>query len=164
MSPTHTGDAPLNAGLDHIALRAYDIDATVRFYTDALGFQFLSEWAAPEAGVNRCVFLDAGDDRIIEIFDAASTPPGGSPQPLDAGDRPSDEDRARSATLVHFALRTEDPATLFHRAVEAGARPLMAPAQVDAKGVAPMTLTVAFVHGPDGEVIEFIRRPALRGA
>ncbi|MEW1616543.1 MULTISPECIES: VOC family protein [unclassified Streptomyces] len=163
MTTTDTGAAALNAGLDHIALRAHDIDATVRFYTDALGFQFLNEWAAPEAGVNRCVFLDAGDDKIIEIFDAASTPPGGSSQPLDA-DRSSDEDRARHATLVHFALRTEDPAALFHRAVEAGARPLMAPAQVHAKGTTPMNLTVAFVHGPDGEVIEFIKRPALRGA
>ncbi|WP_432039113.1 VOC family protein [Streptomyces cucumeris] len=155
----------LNQGLDHIALRAYDIDATVRFYTDALGFRFLSEWAAPEAGVHRCVFLDAGDDRIIEIFDAASTPPGGSAHRLspDAA-RPGDEERARHAALVHFAVRTGDPAELFRRAVEAGARPLMAPAEVEAKGSTPMTLQVAFVHGPDGEVIEFIKRPALRDA
>ncbi|MFJ4963339.1 Glyoxalase-like domain protein [Streptomyces sp. ADI96-02] len=166
MSATaHTTDTPLNAGLDHIALRAYDIDATVRFYTEALGFRFLNEWAAPEAGVNRCVFLDAGDDRIIEIFDAASTPPGGDSRPLDADTgRPGDEERARHAALVHFAVRTEDPATLFDRAVAAGARPLMAPARVDAKGAAPMTLTVAFVYGPDGEVVEFIKRPALRTA
>ncbi|WP_218924282.1 VOC family protein, partial [Streptomyces sp. gb14] len=103
-------------------MRAYDIDATIRFYTDALGFRFLNEWTAPEAGVNRCVFLDAGDDRIIEIFDAASTPPGGSDQPLDAtGPRPSPEDRARNAALVHFAIRTDNPAELFQRALDAGA-------------------------------------------
>ncbi|MEU8824710.1 VOC family protein [Streptomyces sp. NPDC048636] len=155
----------LNQGLDHIALRAYDLDATVRFYTEALQFRFLNEWTAPEAGVNRCVFLDAGDDRIIEIFDAASTPPGGSATALSPEDvRPSAEERARNAALVHFAVRTDNPAELFRRAVEAGAEPLMAPAEVEAKGDAPMTLQVAFVHGPDGEVIEFIRRPALRDA
>ncbi|MER6463811.1 VOC family protein [Streptomyces sp. NPDC001288] len=155
---------PLNQGLDHIALRARDLDATVAFYT-ALGFRAVSEWSAPEAGVSRCVFLDAGDDRLIEVFDGASTPPGASARALTADEpAPSDEERARHASLVHFAVRTDDPAELFRRAVDAGARPVMAPALVDAKGEVPMTLQVAFVHGPDGEVVEFIRRPALREA
>ncbi|MFD8229285.1 VOC family protein [Streptomyces massasporeus] len=153
-----------NQGLDHIALRASDIDATVRFYTEALQFRFLSEWTAPEAGVNRCVFLDAGDDRLVEIFDATSTPPGASAHPL-ASDtaHPSDEERARNASLVHFAIRTDDPAAMFRRAIEAGARPLMEPAVVEAKGDAPMILQVGFVYGPDGEVVEFIKRPSLSG-
>lgn len=152
----------LNLGLDHIALRTYDIDATARFYTEALGFQFLHEWSAPEAGVKRCVFLDAGDDRVIELFDADSTPPGGSAQAFDAA--PSDEERAHAATLVHFAIRTEDPAALFQRAVDAGARPLMAPAQIETTGAIPMTIQVGFVYGLNGEVIEFIKRPNLRRA
>lgn len=151
-----------NLGLDHIALRTYDIDASVRFYTEALGFRFAHEWSAPEAGVNRCVFLDAGDDRVIELFDAASTPPGGSARNFDAEPRPSDEERARAATLVHFAIRTEEPAALFQRAVAAGARPLMAPARIETKGVTAMTLEVGFVYGPNGEVIEFIKRPHLQ--
>ncbi len=151
-----------NLGLDHIALRTYDIDASVRFYTETLGFRFAHEWSAPEAGVNRCVFLDAGDDRVIELFDAASTPPGGSARNFDAEPRPSDEERARAATLVHFAIRTEEPAALFQRAVAAGARPLMAPARIETKGVTAMTLEVGFVYGPNGEVIEFIKRPRLQ--
>ncbi|GAA3117915.1 hypothetical protein GCM10017687_34390 [Streptomyces echinatus] len=100
------------------------------------------------------------DDRVIELFDAVSTPPGGSAQPLDTDALPSDEERARSATLVHFAIRTEDPAALFQRAVAAGARALMEPAQVQAKGATGnMTLEVGFVYGLNGEVIEFIKRP-----
>ncbi|MFE2144704.1 VOC family protein [Streptomyces sp. NPDC059456] len=149
-----------NLGLDHIALRAYDLDATVRFYTEALGFRFVYEWTAPEAGVNRCVFLDAGDDRVIELFDALSTPPGGSARPLDALVRPSDDERARSAALVHFAIRTADPSALFARAVAAGARPLMEPTLVEAKGATgTMPLEVGFAYGLNGEVIEFIKRP-----
>ncbi|MFI9105462.1 VOC family protein [Streptomyces fildesensis] len=152
----------LNLGLDHVALRTYDIDATARFYTEALGFQFLHEWSAPEAGVKRCIFLDAGDDRVIELFDAGSTPPGGSARTIDAEHRPSDEERASAATLVHFAIRTEDPTALFQRAIDAGARPLMAPAQIETTGAIPMTLQVGFVYGLNGEVIEFIKRPHMR--
>lgn len=152
----------LNQGLDHIALRAYDLDATVAFYGDALGFRLVTQWGAPDAGVNRCAFLDSGDGRLIEIFDAASTPPGGSPTALDAdAPRPADRERAQNAALVHFAVRTDDPATLFARAVAAGARPIMAPTVIDTIGPTPMRLHVAFVHGLDGEVIEFIERPDL---
>lgn len=150
----------LNRGLDHIALHSYDIDATVSFYTEALGFRVAREWSAPAAGVNRCVFLDAGDDRLIEIFDASSTPPGGSASGLDAEKQPSDDERARTSALVHFAIRTDDPATLFQRAVAGGARPLMEPAVIETSGASPMTIHVGFVYGIDGEVIEFIARPS----
>ncbi|MEN3582873.1 VOC family protein [Streptomyces sp. ZYX-F-203] len=150
-----------NRGLDHVAMRTYDLDATVRFYTEALGFRQVGEWSAPDAGVHRCVFLDAGDDRLLELFDAASTPPGGSSVPFDAGRTPSDEQRAEVATLVHFAIRTDDPSRLFESAVAAGARPVMEPTRIDTTGPTHMTLEVAFVHGPNGEVIEFIKRPSL---
>ncbi|SES32652.1 VOC family protein [Streptomyces qinglanensis] len=152
----------LNRGLDHVALHCYDLDATVRFYTEALGFRVAQEWSAPDAGVHRCVFLDAGDDRVIELFDAASTPPGGSPTGLVPRRRPTDEERADRAALVHFAIRTDDPVTLFQRAVAAGARPLMEPSVIETSGDVPMILHVGFVHGLDDEVIEFIDRPAVR--
>ncbi|WP_046471400.1 VOC family protein [Allosalinactinospora lopnorensis] len=148
----------LNRGLDHIALRVYDMDATVEFYTRALGFRFVREWSVPEAGVHRAVFLDADDDRVVELFDAASTPPGGSARALDAERRPSDEDRGRAATLVHFAVRTDDCAALFERAVAAGARPLGEPRRIETAGEDPMTFQAAFVYGPNDEVIEFIDR------
>jgi catechol 2,3-dioxygenase-like lactoylglutathione lyase family enzyme len=153
----------LNRGLDHIALRAYDIDATVEFYTQALGFRFLCAWSAPDRGVKRAVFLDAGDDRIIELFDAESTPPGGSARALDAAHRPDDDERGRSAVLVHFAIRTDDPVTLFERAVAAGARPLMAPTRIEAVSETSMTLHVGFIYGPNDEVIEFIQRDGFAG-
>ena len=41
-----------------------------------------------------------------------------------------------------------------------GARALMEPAQVQAKGATGnMTLEVGFVYGLNGEVVEFIKRP-----
>ncbi|MFJ8361774.1 VOC family protein [Streptomyces sp. NPDC093984] len=147
----------LNQGLDHIAIRAYDLDASVDFYTTGLGFEFVQEWSA--GGVHRAVFLDAGDDRLIELFDAVSTPPGGSPEPLDPNHRPSDAARGRVAALVHLAVRTDDVPALFEQALRAGARPMGGPMTVRTRGKIPMTFMAAFVYGPNDEVIELINRP-----
>ena len=149
----------LHRGVDHVAIYCYDLDATVRFYTDGLEFRFVREWSAPDAGVHRCVFLDAGDDHLIELFDAASTPPGGSTQSLDPGRRPSDDERAQVAALVHFAIRTDDPAAIFQRALAAGARPFLEPTTIKTVGDSPFAMEVGFVYGLNGEVIEFIKRP-----
>ncbi|WP_413798199.1 VOC family protein [Streptomyces iranensis] len=153
----------LNRGLDHVAVHVYDLDASVDFYTRALGFRFVREWSVPAGGVHRAVFLDAGDDRLVELFDAASTPPGGSPQGLDPARRHDDEERSRVAALVHFAVRTDDVVGLFDRAVAAGARPLAAPKKITTAGDDPMNLQVAFVYGPNDEVIEFIDRETTNG-
>ncbi|MGW1091613.1 VOC family protein [Streptomyces sp. NPDC002596] len=81
----------LQGGLGHIAIRVYDIDTSVHFYTQGLGFRFVREWSVPQGGVNRAVFLDAEGDRLIELVDARSTRPApyrrrawtrGSPGPL----------------------------------------------------------------------------------
>ena len=149
----------LHRGLDHVAIHCYDVDATIRFYTEGLQFRVVQEWSAPDAGVHRCVFLDAGDDHLLELFDAASGPPGGSPTGLDQDHRPSDEDRASNAALVHFAIRTDDPKEIFQRAVSAGARPFLEPTTIVAIADPPLTMEVGFVHGLNGEVIEFIKRP-----
>ncbi|MFJ8546876.1 VOC family protein [Streptomyces sp. NPDC093586] len=148
---------PLNQGLDHIAIRAYDLDASVQFYTEGLGFRFVQEWSA--GGVHRAAFLDAGDDRLIELFGPTDTPPGGSPYPLDAHRRPSDAERAQNAAVVHLAIRTPDVSALYEQAVQAGAGPMGGPFSVRTRGTIPMTFQAAFVTGPNGEVIELINRP-----
>ncbi len=149
----------LHRGLDHVAIYCYDLDATVRFYTEGLEFKYVREWSAPEAGVHRCVFLDAGDDRLLELFDAGSRPPGGSADGIDQDHRPSDEDRAKDAALIHFAIRTDDPKQIYERALSVGARPYLAPTVLDTIGESPMTIEVGFVYGLNGEVIEFLKRP-----
>lgn len=166
--PMDESEAPvslpvLNRGLDHIAIRAYDLDASVAFYTEALGFRFVREWAL-DGGATRAVFLDAGDDRLIELFDAGSTPPGGSSQPLDPAHRPTDDERGRVAALVHFALRTDDVPALYDRALDAGARPLAEPRKITTDVPDPMTFQAAFVRGPNDEVIEFIDRETGEGS
>lgn len=149
----------LHQGLDHVAVQCFDLDETVKFYTEGLDFQYVLEWSAPDAGVKRCVFLDNGDDHLIELFDAESGAPGGAPNGLDVTHRDGDEDRSRYATLIHFAIRTDDPKPLFERAIAAGARPLMEPTMIETVGESAFKMEVGFVYGLNGEVIEFIKRP-----
>jgi glyoxylase I family protein len=110
------------------------------------------------------VFLDAGDDRLIELFDAGSTPPGGASQPLDPAHRPTDAERGRVAALVHFAIRTYDAPALFERALAAGARPFAGPMKITTDAPDPISFQAAFVYGPNDEVIEFIDRETGEGS
>ena len=47
-------------GLHHVAMRAKDFDASVRFYTEALGFKEAVRWGEAD---QRAVLLDTGDGR-----------------------------------------------------------------------------------------------------
>ena len=48
-------------GLHHIGIGAADYDATLRFYTEGLGFSVRHPWSLPAAHIKRAVFLDSGD-------------------------------------------------------------------------------------------------------
>lgn len=151
---------PLTSGVDHFALRAYDFDATVRFYTDGLGFTKVYEWISPGL-VNRSAFLDAGDGRYLEVFDGDTTAvPGAAPTPLAELPRPSAEERARHASVVHVALRAADVDAAYARAIAAGATDAAPPFDIEqtgSGGYPDMTIRVGFVTGLDGEIVEFIR-------
>ena len=54
-------------GFHHVAIRAVDFDATVRFYTQGLGFTVHYGFSVP-GRIDRAVFLDAGDGRYFEVF------------------------------------------------------------------------------------------------
>lgn len=158
-----TTTAPLTQGFDHFALRAYDVDATTAFYTDGLGFRRVYEWTAPGL-VNRCVFLDAGDGRLLELFDGASNVPGAVPTALADLPVPTDDERGTRNAIVHVALRSDDVDGAYARALAHGARPVMPPtelAQQGLDGYPDGKIRIAFVHGLDGEVVEFIQRAEL---
>ena len=59
-------------GFHHVAIRAADFDATVKFYTVGLGCAVRYEFSAP-GRIDRAAFLDLGDERFIEVFGPAST-------------------------------------------------------------------------------------------
>lgn len=123
-------------GFHHIAMRVHDLDASLRFYRDALGFCERICWGE---GAKRAVMLDTGDGNYLELF------AGGSSQPKPEG------------AVLHFALRTDNCDAALERARAAGAIITMEPKDVEIPSTPPTPVRIAFCKGPDGEVIEFFQ-------
>ncbi|MEU7206543.1 VOC family protein [Streptomyces sp. NPDC045470] len=155
----------LHSGFDHFAIRAHDFEATVRFYREALGFTVAYEWTSPGV-VSRSAFLDCGNGTFLELFDPGDTVPGGPDRHAHAAPAPTDEQRAAHNALLHICLRTDDVDKAYAHALQHGAREMQAPADLPQTGLnesPDVTIRMAFVYGPDGEVIEFLRRPDFPG-
>ncbi len=133
--------------LHHVALRARDFDRSVRFYTEGLGLGRPYFWRAPPY-VPRAAFIPCGGGGWIEIF--ALEPGADSPG--------ADE---QSGGIAHLALAYEDVQRAFERAVEAGGKPLEPPSTRTLHGDPPKQATLAFLLGPDNEVIEIYRNDDL---
>lgn len=124
-------------GFHHIAMRVKDFDASVRFYTEGLGFRKGISWGE---GDKRAIMLDTGDGNYVELF------AGGTDAPKSEG------------AILHFALRTADCDAATARARGAGATITMEPKDVGIPSVpAPTAVRIAFCKGPDGEIIEFFQ-------
>jgi glyoxylase I family protein len=129
-------------GFHHVAIRARDFDASVKFYAEVLGFRPKIQWnEAPK----RAIMLDAGDGNYLEVFE-----------------RPQQGPPAEDAAILHFALRTDDTDAVLERARAAGCQVTMEPRALNIKNVLPgvadeVPVRIAFVKGPDGEVVEFFQ-------
>jgi len=140
----HTNSTLGGGGFHHVAIRARDFDASVRFYTDVLGFVPTVAWGeAPK----RATMLDTGDGNYLEIFERPNQPPP-----------PADQEGA----ILHFALRTDDTDAALSRARDAGVTVTMEPTDVDIPNTcdarpSPLPVRIAFFRGPDGEVIELFQ-------
>ena len=124
-------------GFHHVAIRTHDFEASVKFYTEALGFTEKIAWGE---GDSRAIMLDSGDGNYMEIFagGAAAVKPEGS--------------------IIHFALRADDCDQALERARKAGAQVTMEPKSLDIQSKPHVTpVRIAFCKGPCGEVIEFFQ-------
>lgn len=128
-------------GIHHIALRASDLERSIRFYTQALGFQVFARWLE---GPETIAMLDTGNGTILEIFH------GGVSQ-AHTWDQ-------TAGAMFHLAFSVAEVDTAFARALECGAISKIPPQDVILPAQ-PQALKVrnAFVYGPDGEVLEFFR-------
>jgi glyoxylase I family protein len=140
-------------GFHHVAIRAIDFDATIRFYTEGLGFRVHYPFSVP-GRIDRAAFLDAGDGRFVEVFGPDST------VQAEGRRRQATEERTEGA-LLHFCLRVADVAASYQRALDAGAISRVEPG-TRRLGTEPVVeVTIAFVTGPNGEVIELMRSDQL---
>src|SRR5258708_23492483 len=143
---------PSGGGFHHIAIRAYDFEATLKFYIEGLGFKRAYGWGedgrAKGEKDSRAALLDSGDGNYVEVF---------------AGRAGNPDETLPEGALLHFALRTTDTDAALERARAAGATVTMEP-----KSVVPsfaeepaQTFRIAFVRGLDGEIIQFFQNETL---
>lgn len=123
-------------GFHHIALKAADFDKSVEFYK-ALGLVERVRWGE---GDKRAIMLDMGDGGRIEIF-----ADGESKERIDE-------------RFLHLAFRTDDVKAVYETALKAGAISKYAPYEASPPDAFPsIKMQVAFVYGPDGELLEFFK-------
>jgi len=123
-------------GIHHLALSAADYEKSIKFYTDGLGFVKVAEWGE---GKGRGILLDIGNGSHFEIFANG------------AADAPDDK------KFVHFAFTTSDPDAAYANALAAGAKSHMEPKDVDIPATPALPVRIAFVRGPDNELLEFFK-------
>lgn len=123
-------------GFHHISMHVKDLDKTLKFYCDGLGFVAKFSWGS---GPTRTVLLDTGDGNYLEVSQAEAT--GFDPK----------------GVVAHFAFRTDDPDKAIEAARAAGAQVTVEPRDVNLPSDPPMPIRIAFCKGPDGEIIEFFQ-------
>lgn len=124
-------------GIHHIALHVSDLNRSLAFYCEGLGFRLYRRW---KNGESENALVDFGQG-YLELF---------SPAP-DRGHLPA------AGVSPHFAFAAEDVSACFERAVKAGAGIKRELTDLVIPSEPPLPITVAFVTGPDGETIEFFK-------
>ena len=124
----------------HLALRASDIDRSIKFYT-ALGMEPYLTWGE---GAKRIQMLKFGGGAgILELFN-------GGPEIKVVGEY--------AGKYTHFAYAVEDVEAAYNTALAAGASSKIAPKIMPLKSSPEkISINIAFVYGPDGEEIEFFK-------
>lgn len=128
----------LITGFHHLAIHVKDFEASLKFYTEGLGFVAGRSWG--QKGARQTVLLDTGDGNYLEMSS------GGPEEPKPEG------------AFIHLALRTADTDKAVERARAAGAEVTTEPKDVVIGSVPPIPVRLAFFKGPDGEVIELFEQ------
>lgn len=126
-------------GFHHVAIRVRNFDATIRFYSDVLGFKEKVRWGE---GDKRAMMLDTGDGNYLEVFAGG---PAQQPEGL----------------FYHVAFRTTECDAVVARARAAGAQITTEPKDVAIPSTPPTKVRLAFFKGPDGEMIELFQCDSL---
>jgi len=133
----------------HVAIRAVDFDATVKFYTEGLGFKLHFPFSVP-GRIDCAAFLDAGDGRFVEVF-------GQDSNVQSEGRRRQPGEERTEGAMLHFCLRAADTDASYARALAAGATSRVEPVSRRISEDPLVEVRIAFVTGPNGEVIEFLQ-------
>ena len=123
-------------GFHHLSMNVRDLNKSIKFYTEALGFVEKVSWGeAPK----RTVLLDTGDGNYFEISQA---------------DKAQDFEEG---VFKHIALRVDDCKSAIELARKAGAEVTMETRDIDLSSEPSIPIRIAFFKGPDGEIVELFQ-------
>ena len=121
-------------GYHHLGLQAKDAEKSLEFYKK-LGGKVVHSFPMADSG--KTIYLvDMGGNSVVEII-------------------PRGEGREETnAHWAHAAFRTDDAKAAYELALKAGAVTRSEPKEMN---LGTMPVTIAFVYGPDREIIEFFQ-------
>lgn len=120
-------------GFHHVFMRVKDLDKSIKFYSEGLGFIERFSWGNDQ---KRTVLMDTGDGNYFEISQ------GDAHQAFVEG------------VFRHVALRVDDCKAALECVRNAGAEVMAEARDVTLSNDPPLHIRVAFFKGPDGELIE----------
>lgn len=129
----------LICGVHHIALHTSDLEKSIKFYTEVLGFKLERTWRNGD-NTKTLAMVDVGGNSKLELFSDCT---GKTQYPTEAG------------SYVHLAFRCSDPKAAFDKCIAYGCEPHINPKEMVMPSEVPYPVALAFVKGPDGELIEF---------
>jgi catechol 2,3-dioxygenase-like lactoylglutathione lyase family enzyme len=134
------------AVVDHAGVSVADLERSERFWREVLGFEMVEDrFAFPEHDLRGVVLVNVQGARV-ELFERRDSVPTGPHHQIES---------TRRQGWFQFALAVPDIEATFAAVTSAGAEPTLPPT------TAPDGVTlVAFVRDPDGNLVEFLQRPA----
>ena len=134
------------AVVDHAGVSVADLERSERFWREVLGFEMVEDrFAFPEHDLRGVVLVNAQGARV-ELFERRDSVPTGPHHQIES---------TRRQGWFQFALAVPDIEATFAAVTSAGAEPTLPPTTAP-DGVS----LVAFVRDPDGNLVEFLQRPA----
>jgi catechol 2,3-dioxygenase-like lactoylglutathione lyase family enzyme len=134
------------AVVDHAGVSVADLERSERFWREVLGFEMVEDrFAFPEHDLRGVVLVNVQGARV-ELFERRDSVPTGPHHQIES---------TRRQGWFQFALAVPDIDATFAAVTAAGAEPTLPPTTAP-DGVS----LVAFVRDPDGNLVEFLQRPA----
>lgn len=144
-------------GIDHINIVVTDLDRSVKFYTEVLGFAKTKEAYLEGAWIEQIVGLRGVRGRVVYVV-----APAGEPRiellcyETPRGEAPAANSQANTVGLRHIALRVDDLAAMVARLKAAGRKVFGEPVRVPAGVVTHEAgeKTLVYLLDPDGVILE----------